>query len=473
MILSRNSMTSCARLLLGSLFLVVAACGGSSPSPAAPSGSGSGAGSTTPPATSGGSAAAAFAISVDGVPFNAVSVTAICSAPGPEIVQVVGVSGSGTSTTSLGFAALAQVGVQTIAASQFTQSVMTAITGSSSAAHMAFQTIGRGSITITAISATSVSGTVDLVLVPTSGSTTNRIVTGNFTATIASNATCTSPAGTLPGGSSGGSTPVPTTGVFTASIDGSNFNGAFALTATLINGQLSVSGADNTNTLQIILGGVTGPGTFPISSQRANAAGLVQNGTALSWGAGPTTGSGTVTISSLTSTSVAGTFTLTLTALNGGASRTITNGVFNVPLSTSSAVPPSVPSGPTTGTPAGLVLNVDGTEWRPTGAVQATRTAQGFVTIGAADVPARGFSVAILASAVGTYSLNNPASHNALYSLGTQTWFTSRPGGGGSITISSISTTRVTGSFDMTLAATATNSDQHTVRATGTFDLPF
>lgn len=461
--------------------LALAACGGSSASPSAPSGTGSGTG-TTPPGGSGGStgSSSGFSIAVDGAAFSTSSVNAVCSTPGPSIVTIVGVSTAGAASTSLGFTALAQPGVQSIAPSQFTQSTMTVISGSTSSGFMAFQTLGRGTITISSISATSVSGSVDLVLVPTSGATTNRVITGTFTVPITGGGAACGPGGTLPGGTTpGGSGGTNTgTGTFTANIDGAGFNGALGLTALHANNQLSISGSDAQYTLQLIVGSVSGPGTFAISSTSATTVALALNGTAQNWFAGPTLGSGSITVTSLTSTAVAGTFSVTVGPSAGGpatGNRVIANGVFNVPLSASSAIPPAIPPGPAapTGTPTGLVVTVDGTEWRPVGLGQATRTPQGFVTIAGVDLQARGFSMAILASAVGTYSLNNANSHNALYSAGSQQWFTSRPGGGGSVTISSISTTRVTGSFTMTLGPGASNSDQRTLQATGTFDLPF
>jgi hypothetical protein len=346
---------------------------------------------------------------------------------------------------------------------------------------MAFQTLGSGTITITSLNATRVAGYVDLVLVPTAGATTNRAIAGSFDIAITAPG-CRSPGGTFaggppPGGIGGPGVGVATTGTLTALIDGAGFNGALVLSATLVNGILSVAGADEQHALQLVVGGVAGPGTFPIGPTSATTAALAQNGTALTWLAGPTIGSGSITVTSLTATAVTGTFTLTLgpTAAAAGI-RTITNGVFDVPLAASLPVPPSVPVGPAVpagGAPTGLVALIDRIEWRPAGLGQATRTPQGYVTIAGVDVQARGLSMAIFGSAVGTYSLESPNSHNALYSAGSQMWFTSRPGGGGSVTIASISTTQITGSFTLTLVPGPTNSDQRTLVVTGTFDLPF
>jgi hypothetical protein len=467
-------------LALTAVIVAVTACGGTSPTPTGPSPAGLSASrafsGTGRPLTLGDH----FSVAVDGVPFSAFTLTAVCSMPGPEIVTLVAVSGLGTSSTSLAITALAQPGIHTIAAAQFTQSTMTVISGASSSGFMAFQTLGSGSITITSLSATRVDGIVDLVLVPTSGATASRVVTGSFSAAIVAPG-CMSPGGTfaggpVPGAGEGGIGGVPT-GSFTALIDGIGFNGAYGLMATLTNGQLSISGSDDRHTLQLGVIGVQGPGTFAIDPLTPATAALAQNGTANAWFAGAGTGSGVITVISLTPTEVTGTFTVTLVPAVGAAAlgpRTITSGLFSVPLGASIPVPPSVPTDPAPpiGTPAGLTMLIDGMEFHPAGGAHATRTAQGFVTIAGVDLQARAFGMAILASAVGTYSFN-PVGHNAIYSSSGQQWFTSRPGGGGSVTITSISTTGITGSFTATLAPGATNTNQRTLEATGTFNLPF
>jgi hypothetical protein len=170
--------------LVGLLTLGLAGCSDSD-TPTAPT---SGISTTAPPATTGGtpggpgipSPTRTMSVAIDGVPFAPTTVTAVRSVPGPEIVTLAAVSLVGGATTSLGITALAQVGVHTIAPQQFTQSTLTVISGNSSSGFLAFQTSGRGTVTITSISATGVVGSVDLVLVPTSGATTNRAITGTF-----------------------------------------------------------------------------------------------------------------------------------------------------------------------------------------------------------------------------------------------------------------------------------------------------
>ena len=301
-------------------------------------------------------------------------------------------------------------------------------------------------------------------------------------ATVAAAAACggSSPAapsgtnagGTTPGGSSGGAS-----GPFTALIDGAPFNGSQALSATNLNNQLSISGSNGQYTLQLIVQLSRGAATYTFGAldpSNVTTAALALNGTAQNWFAGPGVGSGTITISSLTSSAVSGTFTVTVAPSAGGpatGNRVITSGVFNVPL-TGSSTPAPAPAPPSTSSRT-ISATIDGTLWSGSGAALATRT-QGLVTIAGADLQGRALSIAIFASAVGTYSLNPPNSHNGLYAAGSQQWFTSRAGGGGSVTIASIDASRVTGTFTMTLAPGPNNTDQRTLQAIGgTFDLAF
>ena len=71
-------------------------------------------------------------------------------------------------------------------------------------------------------------------------------------------------------------------------------------------------------------------GTFTIAPGNLVSAGVTIGNAA--WGAGGNMGSGTITISILTANRVAGTFQLTVDAISGGASGTltVTDGVFDI-----------------------------------------------------------------------------------------------------------------------------------------------
>jgi hypothetical protein len=118
-------------------------------------------------------------VTIDGVAFTPNFVTAARSNPGIETVSVVDTVTNGT---TVGFSAPAQVGVFNVNG-QVTargQGTMTILSGSTSTAYIAFLTQGSGTVTITSINTTAVSGRVDLVMVPTTASAANKTVSGTF-----------------------------------------------------------------------------------------------------------------------------------------------------------------------------------------------------------------------------------------------------------------------------------------------------
>ena len=124
-----------------------------------------------------------------------------------------------------------------------------------------------------------------------------------------------------------------------ATIDGSAWTAASGVTAKLTNGILSVAGANATYNLAFAIT-PNGPGTYiipgsPTAAQAGNNALLLvtQNGiTTGSWAADFTKGSGTIALTSLTATSVTGTFAFTLAAASTGATGTksVSSGTFNI-----------------------------------------------------------------------------------------------------------------------------------------------
>jgi hypothetical protein len=178
-----------------------------------------------------------------------------------------------------------------------------------------------------------------------------------------------------------------------------------------------------------------------------------------------------VTITSLTSTSAAGTFTLTLAPTAGtGATgnKVITNGVFNVTFS----IPPTLPPG--AGTVNGTITaSVDGVAWRGSVSARATTT-NGIVSITGQDTDTRLITIAVFANAPGTISINFGSPSNAAMYLGGQQWFTALPGGLGSVTVTTLTATRVTGTFTMTMQPSQTNTSPRPAQVTnGQFDLAF
>ena len=121
-------------------------------------------------------------------------------------------------------------------------------------------------------------------------------------------------------------------------VDGTNWTATSGVFATSSGGILSIGGSDPTWTLGFAVT-ASAAGTFVLpgaaGAQSGNNALLVftpNNNTTGSWAANLLQGSGTVTITSFTTTAVSGTFSFVVMPASGTASgaRNVTNGTFTI-----------------------------------------------------------------------------------------------------------------------------------------------
>jgi Family of unknown function (DUF6252) len=254
------------------------------------------------------------------------------------------------------------------------------------------------------------------------------------------------------------------------------------ITAGFANGILSVGGTDTSRstTLSFALPPTSaGTGTYVLGpSSAANAMILIGN-PAAGWQAAVGTGSGTIVIGTLTSTRASGTFSFTLAAVPGtGATgtKTITEGSFDVTLTT---VPTPAPT-PTSGSTISVLI--DGAPWTSSLSRRATLT-NNFLTITGQDTSFRVITIVVPLSAgllvppsqppTITLDFTSGVHGVATMVLGAQNWDNGHDGGQGSFTVTSISATRVTGTFTVTLVNNPINvAPVPTARLTsGTFDM--
>jgi len=276
--------------------------------------------------------------------------------------------------------------------------------------------------------------------------------------------------GTSPAAPTGGSTttnPPPTaSAALTFKIDGSSVT-ATSVTATNTNGILTIGGTDSSRatTLSFALTPTAaGVGTYTLGPLSAANAQVLIGSPAAGWQAAVGTGSGTITVNSLTSTSASGTFSFSLVAVAGSGAtgtKSITEGAFNV---TFTAVPSPTP------TPNGgstFTTLIDGVSWSSSLSRRATLT-NNILAITGQDtnfrvitlaVPISG-GLAIPPSPPATVSLDfTPAIHGTVTMvLGAQNWDNGHAGGAGTFTVTSISATRVSGTFTVTLVSNPTNA---------------
>jgi len=136
----------------------------------------------------------------------------------------------------------------------------------------------------------------------------------------------------------------------------------------------------------------------------------------------------------------------------------------------------SSPAGPSGS--ASISAQLNGAPWSVGGVyARATRNQVGSIGITAVD-PGVAYSLGITLSEVegpGTYTLHDTFPLRfAVVTVGTaQGWGSTYGGGGGSVTITSLSETRITGSFNFTAGPAPSSSETEMLTVTnGQFDLP-
>ena len=150
-------------------------------------------------------------------------------------------------------------------------------------------------------------------------------------------------------------------GTFTADLDGTHFQATANYISTsgtnsvvpgsaIITGT-QVNGTTNTVSVSLSIGYITGTGTYPLGVNQLTTAGgtliiSTTSGTSVgSWTTGFTGAAGTITITSITSTQIIGTFQCTAYPQVGtaGANKAVANGKFTVPLNGFAVAPSSNP----------------------------------------------------------------------------------------------------------------------------------
>jgi hypothetical protein len=293
-----------------------AACsGGSSSSPGAPSPTNGGGGGSPGGATPNGTLSA----TIDGVPWTAsVSVqtqfnNGILSMAGGDNRQTLSIAvtanrGAGTYTTGV-------IDPQNVVVSNLS------MPGSTSA-WLSGPTFGSGSVTITSLTSTSASGTFTLTLAPTpgTGATGNKVLTNGVF-----NVTFTVPP-TLPPGAGG------VNGTISALVDGAAWRGAVSARATMTAGLLSLTGQDaDTRLITIVVPARVG--TWTLAFGNTDGSNALMNLGGQQWFTALPGGTGSVTVTAISSTRATGTFTLTMQpAQTNSAPRVsqITGGVFDL-----------------------------------------------------------------------------------------------------------------------------------------------
>ena len=265
------------------VLLLLAACGGSTTGP-------SGGGNTAP-----------FSAQIDGTAWNSLTISTSAHGSANGTFTLIGAVTSPTQTSmSLTLWNIAAPGTYPMGVgptvpggtANVTTGVQTWSTPLSGAA---------GTVTVTSVSATKITGTFSFVATPFSGGATgNRTVAqGTFDLPVTSTGSVTVPANV-------GST-------FGGTLGGAPWNAAtVVMVAAPSSGTLTIGASNLTHNINMIISGYAGPGSYALGTGVQRSMTVFLSGTVQNWGATGTASTGTVTVTSASATRIKGTYTASL-----------------------------------------------------------------------------------------------------------------------------------------------------------------
>lgn len=255
---------------------------------------------------------------------NAPSSSAVVPAgPGLYSLVAVGLSGTATYTLAMSMYNIKGVGTYPIGVGPQIAGASATLSVATGAGWSTPLTGADGTLTLTEVTPTRMSGSFTITLSPlTGGATGTRTVTeGQFVLPMRPASTFAAP-------------PDNAGHRVSATLGGAPFNAAAAGgTYNATNGTLTVVGNNNTRSVSLTLAGITGTGTYALSNGTpARTIGMSITSPAVqSYSSAIAGSSGTVVITSITATRIAGTYSATLgAALGASGTLTVTNGVFDI-----------------------------------------------------------------------------------------------------------------------------------------------
>jgi hypothetical protein len=217
----------------------------------------------------------------------------------------------------------------------------------------------------------------------------------------------------------------------------------------------------------ITISNISQPGTYPLGVGGTVRGGLVTMVQGTSTWLTPGSGSaGTINVSALTANRIAGTFSFVATPSFGqtGASRTVTGGSFDMPLTSPGGAVPAHVGSFFTGT-------LNSSPWNAATVVTVSHPSSGTMTLGASNDEYIFNMIVSGFTGPAVYTLNTGVSRQTTGArLGTlQNWGGSGTLSSGTVTVTTYSATRVEGSFNVLLQPNANTVG--TLALAGTFSL--
>jgi hypothetical protein len=254
-------------------------------------------------------------------------------------------------------------------------------------------------------------------------------------------------------GGGGGPVTPPNTGSMSARIDGATWTAVTANGASGDGGLFTITGvqAGSGTAVTMSLFSIGAPGTYPmgVGSSVAGGVGAIAQGS-IGWTTPLNGAAGTITVTSVSPTRIAGSFAFDATPVppQTGATRAVTAGTFDVPVSGPSTlvVPPNAAS-KISGTLAGASFNA-------ATVVTVVSPATGVLTFAGSTFD-RTLNVIISEyTGVGTYTLGTGASRNVRFSTAqapVNAWGGTNATSSGTLVVTSASASRITGTITATL----------------------
>lgn len=257
---------------------------------------------------------------------------------------------------------------------------------------------------------------------------------------------------------------------FQATIGSAVWQAQTASAVAGVNGTFTISGGSASGSgLALVLYNMSAPGTYPlgVGGSVFGGSATVTEGVA-SWWTALSGAAGTVTISQVSATRIVGTFSFTAVPLAGGATgtRQVSAGSFDLAVTTTGSI--TVPAN--VGNRAGGTLG--GLPWNAATVVMVSAPASGLMTSGFSnDTHNINLILSGLAGA-GTYQLNTGvARYFTVMLTGTATtWGGTQASNSGSVVLTSVTASRVVGTYNATLQPGVGNPGGP-LTITGTFDL--
>ncbi len=223
--------------------------------------------------------------------------------------------------------------------------------------------------------------------------------------------------------------------------------------------------------LSMTLYNISGPGTYPlgVDSTVFGGIGVVSNLDA-GWATPLSGAAGTITVDTLTSARMTGTFSFTANALSGGATgtRVVSGGDFDLPIVAVGRTPVPDQAG------SAISTTISGIPWNAAavgGSVSTAGSASALTFLGSN----LDFSVALVIASftgIGSYALGStPGQYMAVSSVaGTpRRWGGTGVSNSGTVSMTSATATRVAGTFSVTLPPDPTTGATGTLTLNGTF----